>query len=287
MNKLALVGMGVGGAIALALGGKAVVSQVAAKEIDQAIEDVSDYVDIDYQKVDVSLLGRGTAVKEVVITPVSSGKPIKVDELVLYDYDEENEIPTHVSLAVNGVAVESSSLGENAAMFSELGYEKTLSANFATEYHYDEAAQTVSLKQVKVGADDMGDFEMSFQFSNVNLDEEAIATLPFSLLGMEFSSAKITYKDDSFVERLFETTAAAEGISVKEAKAAAIKGLETEDAELGALPEDFVQEMKSFIDDPDSFSVTFSPDNPVPLTSFMTVTGPEDVIELLNVKFES
>ena len=41
MNKLALVGIGVGGAIALVLGGKTVVSQVAAKEIDRAIEDVS------------------------------------------------------------------------------------------------------------------------------------------------------------------------------------------------------------------------------------------------------
>ncbi|MEL6854533.1 MAG: hypothetical protein AAFO83_05435, partial [Cyanobacteria bacterium J06607_13] len=257
-------------------------------ELDKAIEEVSAFVDVDYQKVDVSLLGRGTTVKNMVITPVASGVPITVDEMTLYDYKDKNEVPTYLNLAVKGISLSPEALGDNAELFSELGYEKDLSANFATEYEYKEGEKTVRLKQLRLGADDVGNVEMNFRFSNVSLDQNAIASLPLSLFGMEFHEAKITYKDDSFMERLFETTAAAEGISVEEAKSAAIQGLEEElEAGNSPLPDTFVSEMKDFINDPDSFSLTFSPSDPVPFSSFASVGGPEEMIELLNVKFES
>ncbi|MEL6602394.1 MAG: hypothetical protein AAFP20_04110 [Cyanobacteria bacterium J06614_10] len=288
MNKKILAGVGVGSVLALFFGGKAVVSHVAAKELDKAIEEVSAFVDVDYQKVDVSLLGRGTTVKNMVITPVASGVPITVDEMTLYDYKDKNEVPTYLNLAVKGISLSPEALGDNAELFSELGYEKDLSANFATEYEYKEGEKTVRLKQLRLGADDVGNVEMNFRFSNVSLDQNAIASLPLSLFGMEFHEAKITYKDDSFMERLFETTAAAEGISVEEAKSAAIQGLEQElEAGNSPLPDTFVSEMKDFINDPDSFSLTFSPSDPVPFSSFASVGGPEEMIELLNVKFES
>jgi len=288
MNKKVLAGVGVGSVLALFFGGKAVVSHVAAKELDKAIEDVSEFVDVDYQKVDVSLLGRGTTVKNMVITPVASGVPITVDEMTLYDYKDKNEVPTYLNLAVKGISLSPEALGDNAELFSELGYEKDLSADFATEYEYKEGEKTVRLKQLQLGADKVGNVEMKFRFSNVSLDQTAIESLPFSLFGMEFHEAKITYNDDSFMERLFETTAAAEGISVEEAKSAAIQGLEQElEAGDNPLPDAFVSEMKDFINEPDSFSLTFAPAEPVPFSRFASVGGPEEMIELLNVKFES
>ncbi|MEL6158808.1 MAG: hypothetical protein AAGJ95_03990 [Cyanobacteria bacterium J06554_11] len=288
MNKKVLAGVGVGSVLALFFGGKAVVSHVAAKEIDKAIEEVSGFVDVDYQKVDVSLLGRGTTVKNMVITPVASGVPITVDEMTLYDYKDKNEVPTYLNLAVKGISLSPEALGDNAELFSELGYEKDLSADFATEYEYKEGEKTVRLKQLQLGADKVGNVEMNFRFSNVSLDQTAIESLPFSLFGMEFHEAKITYNDDSFMERLFETTAAAEGISVEEAKSAAIQGLEQElEAGDNPLPDAFVSEMKDFINEPDSFSLTFAPAEPVPFSRFASVGGPEEMIELLNVKFES
>ncbi|MGB3787225.1 MAG: hypothetical protein WA949_04385, partial [Phormidesmis sp.] len=124
MNKKLWVGAGAVGAIALVIGGKVLASRAAAKELDKAIADVSEYVDVDYRKVDVSLLGRGTTVKDVVITPVASGNAIRVDEMTLYKYEDENEIPTYLNMAVKGIALDATTLGENAEMFSELGYGK-------------------------------------------------------------------------------------------------------------------------------------------------------------------
>jgi len=287
MDKKVLAGVGIGGVVALFLGGNAIASRIAAKQVDQAIADVSEFVEIDYRKVDQSLLGRGTTVKDVVITPVLSGDSIAVDEVVLYDFKQKNDVPTYMKFAVNGLSLTEESM-ETSELFTDLGYEGEVAANFETEYEYEEDGQMMRLKKFEVGAKNVGDIEMNFQFSNISLDEEAIASLPFSLFGAEFHNARISYKDDSFIERVFETTAAAEGISVEEAKESAIADLEA-DFQTGesGLPEEFVSEMKAFIQDPDRFTITFSPDEPVPMSSFLGVEGPEAVIELLNVKFES
>ncbi len=287
MDKKVLAGVGIGGVIALVLGGQAVASRLAAKEVDKAIADVSDFVDIKYEKVSHSFFGRGTSVKDVVITPVLSNKPIEVDEIVLYDFDQKGDVPTYVKFAVNGLALDVQG-AETAEMFTELGYKGDIEADFTTEYEYEADERTMQLKTFKVGADDVGDIEMNLQISNVSLDKEAIAQFPFSLFGAEFQNAKITYKDDSFMERIFETTAAAEGISVKAVKENAIADLEA-DFQSGdsSLSAELVSEMKEFIEDPDRFTITFRPDEPVPFSSFISVEGPEDVVELLNVRFKS
>ncbi|MEO1620273.1 MAG: hypothetical protein AAFU53_04470 [Cyanobacteria bacterium J06632_3] len=288
MSKKVWAGVGLGSAIALLLGGQAVASHVAAKEVDKAIAEFSDVADIEYRKVNFSLLQQNTTIKDVVIKPISQDKPITVNEMVLYNYKESNDVPTHIKLAVNGISVDSSMLVENAEIFSELGYEGELAANFATEYSYQEDERTLTLKQLSLGADDVGEVNMSFHFSNASLDENAIAALPYSLLSMEFHTAQLTYEDKSFVKRLFETTAAAEGISLEDAKAAAIEGLQKEITSSGNAPSDeFIQEITNFVNNPDSFSITLNPENPVPLTSLAGVGGAEDIIELLNVKFES
>ncbi|EDX84519.1 hypothetical protein S7335_2216 [Synechococcus sp. PCC 7335] len=287
MNKKAWLGIGIVGAIALVVGGKLWVSRSAAKEVDKAIADVSDYVDVDYRKVDVSLLGRGTTLKDVVVTPIASGNAIRVDEMTLYRYEDEDQVPTYLNMAIRGIELDETALGENAEMFSELGYGKEISATVITEYEYEADDRTVELKQLKLGADQVGDMEMTLELGNIALDQSTLNSLPFSLFGAQFEGAKITYEDDSFVKRLFETTAAAEGISVEEVKAEAIAGLESEVANGNTLSPEFIEEMKDFINDPDSFAITFAPEEPVPLSAFITISGPEDLIELLNVQFES
>ncbi len=288
MNKKLWIGAGAVGAIALIIGGKVLVSRAAAKELDKAIADVSEYVDVDYRKVDVSFLGQGTTVKDVVVTPVASGNAIRIEEITLYKYEDENEIPTYLNMAVEGIALDATALGANAEMFSELGYGKELSANIVTEYEYEAGEKTVELKRLKLGADKVGDMEMTLDLGNIILDEATISSLPFSLFGAQFEGAKITYEDNSSVERLFETTAAEEGLSVKEVKEGAIAGLEDEVASSkNPLSPEFVKEMKDFISDPDSFSITFDPEQPVPLSALTTIGGPEDLVELLNVRFES
>jgi hypothetical protein len=288
VDKKVAVGLGVvGGAIALAVGGQAFASHMATKEIDSAIANVSELVTVDYKKVNASLLGRGTRVEDVSITPLGSTVPIQVDEVVVYKYDKKGEVPTYVSMAVNGMALPAAAAGE-ATPLQPLGYDKDLSVDFATEYQYQEKEQALQLKKFKVGAAEVGDLDLTLHLSNVPIDEGALDNYPMSLLGAVFHEAKLTYKDDSLVSRMFDTAAAAQGVSVDEFKKEAIANLETSLAagEEG-LSKELVKEITAFINNPDEFSLTMSPKEPVPFSSLMGVGGTDEMIELLNVKFKS
>ncbi len=290
MNKKLMAAAGVvGGAIALFVGGQVFASRAAAKEVDKAIAGVSQFVDIDYKKVNASLLSRSTKVKDITLSPVGSGEQFKVNEVVVHKYDTSNEIPTNVNMAINGMELNMAAMGENANSLKELGYDKPLSVNFATEYQYQEKEKEVHLQKFKVGAEEVGDMDVSVHLSNVSLDPAAMASMPFSLLGMVFHSATFTYDDDSLVTRMFDTAAAAQGVSVEELKKEAIASLEKDLAsgEEG-LSKELVEEMKKFIQNPSGFSVSMEPEKPVPVSELMTTGGdPTKVIELLNVRFKS
>ncbi len=290
MNKtiIAVLG-GLGGAIALFAGAQLYVSHRATQEVDKAISSVSEFVDIDYKKVNSSLLGGGTHVKGVTISPVKSGgETYSVDEVVVYDYDSAGDIPTSLKMAVNGLAVDVADLGKNAAPLKEFGYGETLSVNFATEYEYEVEEKEIRLKTFEVGADEVGDLDLSVYVSNVSLDPAAIASMPFSLFGMVLHEAEINYKDDSLVTRMFDTAAAANGASVDEFKREAIASLK-EDLASGeqGLTEDIVKEMTAFINNPEVFSVSINPNEPIPLSTIMTAGSTEDMIKLLKVQFKS
>ncbi len=291
MNQKVITVAGVvGGAIALFAGGQAYVSYAAAKEVDKAIDSVSEFVTVDYRKVNASLLGGGTHVKDIVVSPVGSGEQYTLDEVVVYDYDQTaDDIPTHINMAVNGMALDLASMGENANSLKEFGYDEALSVDFATEYQYQEAEKEVRLKKFKVGAKDVGDLDVSVHLSNISLDPATMASMPFSMFGMVLNEAKITYDDDSLVTRMFDTAAAAKGVSVAELKKEAIASLEPDLASGEAgLTKELVAEMKDFINDPKGFSVSMSPTNPVPVSELMTTGGDADqIIRLLNVRFES
>lgn len=290
MNKKVMTGLGVlaGGAIALVFGGQAVVSHVAAKEIDQAIEEVSPFVNVEYKNVTTSFLKKGTQVNDVVITPVDSGESINVDKIIVYGFDTKDDIPTELNMAIKGMSLPTANLGENAAMFSELGYDKDISVDFATDYAYEEGNQTLRLKQFKVGADDVGAVEMSVHLANVSLDPAAIASMPISLFGAEFHGATLSYNDDSLMTRILDTTAAAEGVSVKDVQKEMAEGLFSDPEVSEALTPEQRKEIEKFINNPKAFTISMSPSEPVAFSSLMTTGGDSSAIaQLLNVSFKA
>lgn len=97
MDKKVLAGVGIGGAITLVLGGQTFVGHLAARELDKAIEDMSDVATVEYKKVDHSFFGQGTTVKDVTITPVGTNESIKAKEVVLYDFKEKDNVPTYMN----------------------------------------------------------------------------------------------------------------------------------------------------------------------------------------------
>ena len=294
MNKKILAAVGLGGTAAIAVfaGSRLISAPAAIQEVDQAIAALSPVADVEYQKVSAPLFGGvfggNTTVKNVSITPVGTTEPIKANALVVHRYEKNaDNVPTDVSLEMKGIQVAGADLAGEGTL-TDLGYGEDLSLNMTGDYRYDEEAKAIRLEKLKMGADDMGDLEVSLHVENITLDEEAIASFPFSFFGMEFHSAEISYKDNSFIKRMFDTAAAAEGVSVKEYKATLISDFETEMAKTGEeLPPELIEAFKDFINNPKGFSITASPDNPISLTEIMLAGENEDIVELLNLRFRS
>lgn len=288
MNK-GLVGMGVvGGVIALGLGGQAFASRAAAKEVDEVIESVSEFVDIDYQKVHASLLGRGTWIKDIVVSPVASSEQYRIDELVMYEYADEEDVPTYLNLAVHGMQLGSTALGENAETLKSLGYSEAPAVDVRVEYRYEAADQSVRLEKFELGAEDMGRLAVSLHLSNAAWDESTLQSLPFSLIPVQFNDAEIVYSDDSFVQRMFDTTAAGSGKSVKQVKQDWIAGLTADPAMTELFEPAQIKEIEKFIDNPDRFSISFSPEQPISFGNLIVVEGAEDsMFKRLNIRFKA
>lgn len=289
-KKIIAIAGGVGGVVALFVGAQLVASRMATKEVDKAIASVSDLVEVDYKRVNASLLGGGTQVKDVTLSPVGSGEQYQIDEIVVYDYKAtENDIPTRINMAINGMALDVGAMGESASSLKEYGYGDALSVNFSTQYTYQEAEKEVRLEKFKMGADEVGDLDVSVHLSNIVFDPATVAAMPFSLFGTVFHEATITYDDDSLVTRMFDTAAATAGVSVADLKKEAIASLEKDLASGDkSLSQELVAEMKNFINNPDGFTVSINPDEPVPFSALLGTGGdPDKLIELLNVRFES
>lgn len=286
--KKVWAGVGVlGGAIALVIGGQFFASRAAAREVDKAIDSVSEFVNIDYQKVNASLLGRGTRVKGIVVSPIGTSEQYKVDEVVVYNYSAKNDIPTYLNMAVNGMQLSSAALGENAETLKMLGYDKAPAVDLKAEYEYEEDNQSVRLKKFNLGAEDVGDLNVSFHLSNLAWDKSTLESLPLSLIPVQFNDAEIVYKDDSFMQRMFDTRAAANGTSVKQVKQDLIDSLSADPEMAKMLGETQIKEIQKFIDDPDGFTISFSPEQPVPFSNLMGGGGPESMVEQLNVRFKA
>ncbi len=287
MNKV-WAGVGaVGGAIALVLGGQFFVSRAAAKEVDKAIDSVAEFVDIDYQRVNASLLGRGTRVKGIVISPVDTSEQYTIDEVVVYRYRAQNDIPTYLNMAVNGMQLSPAALGENAETLKMLGYDKAPAIDLKAEYEYEKDNQSVRLKKLKLSAEDVGNLDVSFHLSNLAWDKSTLESLPLSLIPVQLNEAEIVYRDDSFMPRMFDTTAAANGTSVKQVKQDLVGNLSANPEMAKMLGENQLKEIQKFIDNPEGFTINFAPEQPVPFSSLMAAEGTESMIEQLNIRFKA
>ena len=291
MKKAVLAaGAVVGSAIALAVGAQIVSNCSAEKEVDRVIANVSDVVDVEYKDVESTFFSQGTKVQELTLSAVGSEETVSIDEVTVYEYETtEEDIPEALDVAIEGIALRLSDIGEQGEALRDIGYGEELLVNVAAKYEYEAEENAVHIEKMTVGADDVGDFDMNLKLANVSLDTDAIAGFPFSFFGVAFEAAEITYRDDSFMDKMFEAMAESEGISVQELKAELIEGLDSGlDESADELDKELVSNLKDFIQNPDSFSVSFSPNEPINFLTFMGISGdPEALVDTLNIRFES
>ncbi len=286
MNKLAVAGIGVGAvAIGLYTGVSIYTSKAAEARIDELIADVDDAVVVEYDSAKVSLLGQNLTVNNIRVAPIEApDQVVNIDKIIVREYDDQSDFPTVFDASIKGIQVkpEQANVAMIAPFLSQAGYNDSL--NLDTRYTYDETSGDMTLEEFRLGADDLGYFEVTFQLGN--FDPAATTNDALTL-----HAAEIVYQDQSFVENLLASMAAQSNQDVKEFKTQLTSGI-AQNAQF-FMPTDSptattaVQEATAFIENPKGFSISASPQQPLLVSDLATAGDPAAMMEMLNLQVEA
>ncbi|MDB9527815.1 hypothetical protein PN498_17605 [Oscillatoria sp. CS-180] len=289
MNKLSVIGIGVGVlAIGAYTGASVYAAKMAEDTIDKAIESVSDEVKIEYSDVSVNPIGFDVLVKDIKVSPVgaTAGEAVLIDKVIVREMDDKSDFPTVLDASIEGIQVDFDQIETPSiiAFLERAGYQESLSVNIDTKYEYKENRQEVSLDRFRVSAEDVGDLEVAFKLSNFDPNVGASEQLILH-------RAEVVYEDNSFTEKLLESLAAENNQDVQQFKAQLQAEL-TQTAQFFVSPDNQTamiafEEAMTFIDNPNGFSILAEPQQPLSLRDLMLADGPQDWVDMLNLKIES
>lgn len=280
---------------AIYFGIKTFASGAAEKEVSATVEKFSEFVNIEYDDVDVTPIAQHVTISNITISPkkklgVGQEDPVKVQELTIYDIDDkagEERIPEYIDVEMKGIEFDIDDLGEDADDLRALGYEGMVLVDMRMDYKYDDDKKELKVKNFTIGSDEMGELKMSFHLSNIDLNPNMN---PFGLMmSVMFHGGAIEYKDHSFVERAMKKEGENNNMSIAAFKEHLLKSI---DEEIGREPEsdfakDAMNEMKDFIKNPKQISISANPQRPINAGNFMNSSAPEEIIELIGLKIKS
>jgi len=263
-------------------------SHVAKERADLVMAKIANFADVDYKKLSVDLLEMDVRISDILLSPANGEEKIKIDEIIIHDIDNKSDIPAFLSVSINGIELNLQESGEETRRIRELGYTDKLLVNLKADYIYEKGKKELNVKKIGIGADDAGEINISFNLGNIDLNPEQILGLLFMYPQIIFYKARVTYEDESLVERLIKLGAKEKNIDAAEFKMSLIQGIKEE---IEKENDDFIKkalvEIKKFIDDPKKLSISVSPSKPYPLGLIMRLNNVKEVIKLLNIRIKS
>jgi len=300
--------------IAIYFGVKMYASNIAEKRINFAIAKAVNFVDVDYKKVSVDLLGMDVRISDILVSPTFAKGKLKINEIIIHDIDSKSKIPSFLSVSIKGIELSLKEPWQVVEEIRGLGYTDRLLINFNANYIYEKGKKEFNVKNIGIGVDGAGEINVSFYLGNINLNQKEIFVIPLMFMfglgtgggggsiatqsendpkGMYphiiLYEAKATYEDASLAERIIKYIAKDyKNINAEGLKMSFIQAIENE---IKKEKDDFTKKalvaIKKFIDDPKELSISVSPSKPCPLGRIMRVDDLKDIIKLLNIRIKS
>jgi hypothetical protein len=166
-------------------------------------------------------------------------------------------------------------------------------ANLECRWDYDDANRSLNLKRLKVHAEKMGEAELRLNLQNINptqfesIPRNAVVLLAM-ISGIKIVNAQFTYKEASFLRRIYEAGASRsqqpvekyiEDITHRIDKLI----LEKKDPDTRQL----LKAIREFAGSPDDITILVKPKTPVPIGRLYFLRYPEQAVELLGIRAES
>ena len=288
MNKLPVIGISVGAiAIGLYTGISLYTTKTAEAKINEFIEDADDDVIIEYSKVNVNPLKANITIKDISIAPVKTPEDvINVDQIVVRKFDEKADFPTVVDASVQGIKVNTRQINAPvvAPFLQRAGYTEPLSFDLDTKYEYNESSREVTLETFRLGAEEFGSVEITFKLGNFDPDAPSNEALTIH-------AANLVYQDNSFAEKLLASMAAESNQDVEQFKSQLTAGLAA-NAQFFVSPDNStamtaLEETMAFINNPDGFTISVKPQQPLLVRDLTSASDPQALIEMLNLEIKS
>lgn len=265
-------------------GTKVYIEKDMEKKINKAIGKAAFFIDVDYEKVQVDLIGFTVHIKGITISPRGKERKTKIDDFIIYDMDDKNNFPYYLHIAMRGMDMSAENFGNRAERLKELGYEN-IKANMELDYKYNEDNKEIYLNTLSSGAEDLGNINLKFHLSNIDLGSKGIAAVFLTFSEVLLHNAELSYTDDSFVSRLIKSVAKGQGQDVDDFVDMISESIDNEiSKEKDEFTKEAMKSFKKFVRNPDKISISTSLKKPLPVGRLKGKKDPKEIIKLLNAK---
>jgi hypothetical protein len=275
------------------VGGRFYTGYVIREEIDMTVERSPTLADVAYRRIDFSLLHPRIRIEDLTILLADPPGRIEVEEVVVYRYIIERDLPVDVHFQANGIKLDTDRfpLARVRPVLETMGY-RTIKAALQCEYTFHKKNQALDIKQLNISAEQIGHLRIKTILKNINPgkiisnshDELYLLT---QLPAVAISKAELSYDDDSLAQRIYRLSADQKGRPVSYFVQKIVRRLEDEiSLEEKASTRKTIAALNRFLRNPEKISTTIEPDHPVSLGRLFWVKKPGELIELLNVEVE-
>ena len=228
---------------------------------------------------------------EITIEPAELADPIEVASIELRFDRVVDDVPHEVFLAIERISMSSAALAdqpEQQAMLEAMGYDR-LSVDLTLDVAYDGETETVDVRGLTIGADDVGQLSLSGRVADLALDKlqggdalEALLESPaVELIEIRFDNAGI-------VERAMEMQAQEEGLSVADFRSQSLAELSMMLSMIGnpAFEEQVAASVGAFMEAPRSLRIAARPSAPVKFMQLFGVAmaAPQSIPDVLGIE---
>lgn len=288
--RLGVLGVVVGGVVAF----KVIASNKVEKKVDAFLASEGIPKEMVSYDASVDLFGFETRLEDIVIKN-RAGKDIKIDEIVINDFDDEHKIPQYVDVEINGMHSSSNQLKVNPmtrAMFKDIDADDIVS-NFALAYSFDEKDKKLEIKNASTSVEGLGEISLEAEIEDVkSLQQLAQNVMYYGFKNLKLGKSSLKYEDDGFANMAFAYNAQQRGMSTEEFKEMAVKNLDRSLEKAKQKEDDlqvaFLEAVEDFVKHPNSFEVSIEPKEALSLRELQySHHNLNDALKALNLKVEA
>ena len=288
----------IGAALVLLMGGTYIgiqyyVDRSATNEINRELDKISTFAEIQYENLNVDLFKNRIRLENIRLSPKFFDDKIIIDDVTLHQRDTESETAENIHVQINGIRIDPTHPGGFLKpLIRDAGYED-IGIDLECSGSYDAEKQILEIIHLKARADGLAEAELRLRLENINLDQ--IQTVPNNLLvlitmvsGVSIAGAELNYKDDSLLNKIYESEARRKGQTVEtyvQTLTGRIKDMLQDETD--PQTRHILKTLDGFLLAPDTINILIKPKRPVSVFSLYWVRKPSRLLKILGVEVKT